>query len=137
MEENYINKSKTELNFGEFKKLDYADGLPFEYVLIDLLYKKQIDVNFILNSYTKAIELAKYRSDRQFDEACVNLMALLDNISKEEQTRPKLLKRAIHILNTNKRFVPHTYDEKYNYTDEDEKEWDKFFEEMYGSDLKQ
>ena len=94
-------------------------------------------VNFILNSYTKAIELAKYRSDRQFDEACVNLMALLDNISKEEETRPKLLKRAIHILNTNKRFVPHTYDEKYNYTDEDEKEWDKFFEEMYGSDLKQ
>lgn len=74
---------------------------------------------------------------RQFDEACVNLMALLDNISKEEETRPKLLKRAIHILNTNKRFVPHTYDEKYNYTDEDEKEWDKFFEEMYGSDLKQ
>lgn len=137
MEENYINKSKTELNFGEFKKLDYADGLPFEYVLIDLLYKKQIDVNFILNSYTKAIELAKYRSDRQFDEACINLMVLLDNISKEEETRPKLLKRAIHILNTNKRFVPHTYDEKYNYTDEDEKEWDKFFEEMYGSDLKQ
>ena len=25
----------------------------------------------------------------------------------------------------------------YNYTDEDEKKWDKFFEEMYGSDLKQ
>ena len=133
MELNY----KKEINFGEFKKLGYDDRLPLEYVLVDLLYKKQINVNQILESYTKAIEKAKYRSDRQFDEACVNLTAFLDNKFKDKETKQKALKRAIHIFNTNERFVPHTYDEKYNYTSEDEKELDKFFENVYGSDLKQ
>ena len=132
MELNY----KKEINFGEFKKLDYDDRLPLEYVLVDLLYKKRINVNLILESYTKAIEKAKYRSDRQFDEACVNLTAFLDDKFKDKETKQKALKRAIHIFNTNERFVPHTYDEKYNYTSEDEKEWDKFFENVYGSDLK-
>lgn len=133
MELNY----KKEINFGEFKKLDYDDRLPLEYILVDLLYKKRINVNLILESYTKAIEKAKYRSDRQFDEACVNLTAFLDAKFKDKETKQKALKRAIHIFNTNERFVPHTYDEKYNYTSEDEKEWDKFFENVYGSDLKQ
>lgn len=119
------------------KKLDYDDSLPLEYIFVDLLYKKQINVNQILECYTKAIEKAKYRSDRQFDEACVNLTAFIDDKFKDKETKQKALKRAIHIFNTNERFVPHTYDEKYNYTSEDEKEWDKFFENVYGSDLKQ
>ena len=125
------------IKFGEFKKLDYNDELPLEYILIDLLYEKKINVNLILESYTQAIEKAKYRSDRQFDEACVNLMKLLDNNFKDKETKQKALKRAIHIINTNERFVPHTYDEKYNYTSEDEKEWDEFFKSIYESDLKQ
>lgn len=28
------------LTFGDIKKLEYADEMPFEYVLVDMLYKK-------------------------------------------------------------------------------------------------
>ena len=46
-----------ELRFGDIKKMDYNDNLPFKYVLVDLLYKRAIDVNFVLSCYTGAINL--------------------------------------------------------------------------------
>lgn len=37
-----------ELTFGDIKKLGYNDNMPFGFVLVDLLYKKLIDVNYAL-----------------------------------------------------------------------------------------
>lgn len=45
-----------ELKFGDIKKMDYNDNLPFKYVLVDLLYKKFVDVNFVLSCYTEALD---------------------------------------------------------------------------------
>ena len=48
-----------ELKFGDIKKLEYDDNMPFELVLVDLLYKKTIDVNYVLSCYANAIEIKK------------------------------------------------------------------------------
>ena len=46
------------------------------------------------------------------------------------------MKRCIHTFNANKTVVSHIHDEKYGYTEEDEKKWDEFCELMYGTNLK-
>lgn len=45
-----------ELKFGDIKKMDYNDNLPFKFVLVDLLYKKIVDVNYVLSCYTEALD---------------------------------------------------------------------------------
>jgi len=61
------------LTFGDIKKLEYNDNMPFEYVLVDLLYKKGIDVNFVLSCYTNALDRERHLNAMRFNEACVNL----------------------------------------------------------------
>lgn len=124
------------LTFEDVKKLDYNDDMPFGYVLVDLLYKKQIDVNFVLSCYTDALDKERHLNAMRFNEACVNLTQMLgDNFKGKE--KQKAIKRAIHTFNLNKSLVPHVHDEKYGYTSADEKAWDNFCELIYGTDLKQ
>lgn len=124
------------LKFGDIKKLEYNDNMPFEYVLVDLLYKKLIDVNFVLSCYTNAIDKERHLNAMRFIEACTNLTQILgDNFKGNE--RKKAIKRAIHTFNLNTSLVPHVHDAKYGYTDEDEKEWDDFCKLIYGTNLKQ
>lgn len=125
-----------ELRFGDIKKMDYNDYLPFKFVLVDLLYKKQIDVNFVLSCYTDALDKERHLNAMRFNESCVNLTQMLGNNFKGEE-KQKAIKRAIHTFNLNKSLVPHVHDEKYGYTSEDEKEWDEFCKMIYGTDLKQ
>jgi hypothetical protein len=123
------------LRFGDIKKLDYNDDTPFEYVLVDLLYKKVIDVNYVLSCYTDALDKERHMNAMRFIEACVNLTQILgDNFKGKE--KQKAIKRAIHTFNLNTTLVPHIHDEKYGYTSDDEKEWDEFCELIYGTDLK-
>lgn len=126
---------ETNLRFGDIKKLDYNDNLPFEYVLVDLLYKKAIDVNFVLSCYTNAIDKERHLNAMRFNEACVNLTQMLGYNFKSKE-RQKAIKRAIHTFNLNTTLVPHVHDEKYGYTSEDEREWDEFCEQIYGTNLK-
>ena len=124
-----------ELTFGDIKKMDYNDNLPFKYVLVDLLYKKLIDVNFVLSCYTDAIDKERHLNAMRFNEACVNLTQMLgDNFKGKE--KQKAIKRAIHTFNLNNSLVPHVHDEKYGYTSNDEKELDDFCKMIYGTDLK-
>ena len=124
-----------ELTFGDIKKIGYDERLPFKHVLVYLLYKKQIDVNFVLSCYTDAIDKERHLNAMRFSEACVNLTQMLgDNFyGKEKQ---KAIKRTIHTFNLNTTLVPHVHDKKYGYTSEDEKEWDNFCELIYGTGLK-
>lgn len=124
------------LTFGDIKKLEYNDNLPFEYVLIDLLYNKEIDVNFVLSCYTNALDRERHLNAMRFNEACANLTQMLgDNFKGKE--KQKAIKRAIHTFNLNTTLVPHVHDEKYGYTSDDEKEWDDFCKMMYGTNLKE
>lgn len=124
------------LTFGEIKKLDYHDSMPFEYVLVDLLYRKWIDVNSVLTSYTTALDKERHLNAMRFNEACTNLTQILgDNFKGKE--KQKAIKRAIHTFNLNTTLVPHVYDKKYGYTGEDEEEWDEFCALMYGTNLKE
>lgn len=123
------------LTFGDIKKLEYADEMPFEYVLVDMLYKKQIDVNFVLSCYTNALDKERHLNAMRFNEACINLTQMLgDNFKGKD--KEKAIKRAIHTFNLNTTLVPHIHDKSYGYTSEDEKEWDEFCELIYGTDLK-
>lgn len=123
-----------ELRFGDIKK-DYNDAMPLRYVLVNLLYKKQVDVNFVLSCYTDALDKERHLNTMRFNEACVNLTQILgDNFKGKE--KQKAIKRAIHTFNLNTTLVPHVHDEKYGYTSDDEKEWDAFCELIYGTDLK-
>lgn len=124
------------LTFGDIKKLEYADEMPFEYVLVDMLYKKQIDVNFVLSCYTNALDKERHLNAMRFNEACINLTQMLgDNFKGKD--KEKAIKRAIHTFNLNTALVSHIHDKKYGYTSEDEKEWDDFCKMIYGTNLKE
>lgn len=124
-----------ELRFCDIKKMDYNDEMPFKYVLVDLLYKKLIDVNFVLSCYTEALDKERHLNVMRFNEACINLTQMLGDNFKGKN-KQKAIKRAIHTFNLNTTLVPHVHDKKYGYTGEDEKEWDEFCEMIYGTNLK-
>ena len=124
-----------ELRFGDIKKMNYNDDLPFKFVLIDLLYKKQVDVNFVLSCYTDALDNERHLNAMRFNEACTNLTQILGSNFRGKE-KQKAIKRAIHTFNLNTTLVPHVHDEKYGYTSDDEKEWDEFCGLIYGTDLK-
>lgn len=126
----------SELTFGDIKKLGYNDNMPFGYVLVDLLYKKLIDVNFVLECYTTALDKERHLNAMRFNEACTNLTQILGGNFKGKEKK-KAIKRAIHTFNLNTTLVPHVHDAKYEYTNEDEKEWDDFCKLIYGTNLKQ
>ena len=126
----------SELTFGDIKKLGYNDNMPFGYVLVDLLYKKLIDVNFVLECYTTALDKERHLNTMRFNEACTNLTQILGGNFKGKEKK-KAIKRAIHTFNLNTTLVPHVHDAKYEYTSEDEKEWDDFCKLIYGTNLKQ
>lgn len=124
-----------ELRFCDIKKMDYNDEMPFKYVLVDLLYKKLIDVNFVLSCYTDAIDKERHLNTMRFNEACVNLTQMLGGNFKGKD-KQHAIKRAIHTFNLNTTLVPHVHDAKYGYTSDDEREWDDFCKLIYGIDLK-
>lgn len=126
----------SELTFGDIKKLGYNDNMPFGYVLVDLLYKKLIDVNFVLECYTTALDKERHLNAMRFNEACTNLTQILGGNFKGKEKK-KAIKRAIHTFNLNTTLVPHVHDKMYEYTSEDEKEWDDFCQTIYGTNLKQ
>lgn len=72
----------------------------------------------------------------RFNEACTNLTQILGGNFKGKEKK-KAIKRAIHTFNLNTTLVPHVHDAKYEYTSEDEKEWDDFCKLIYGTSLKQ
>lgn len=125
-----------EITFRDIKKMDYNDDLPFKFVLVDLLYKKMIDVNFVLLCYTEALDKERHLNAMRFNEACVNLTQILGGNFKGKE-KQKVIKRAIHTFNLNTTLVPHVHDAKYGYTSDDEKEWDEFCTLMYGTNLKE
>lgn len=124
-----------QLRFIDFKKLDYPDDMPMNLVLADLMYKGIIDTNFIMSCYTDAIERERHLNAMRFEEACVNLTQMLGKNFKGK-SKEEAIKRAIHTFNLTKTLVPHIHDYDYNYTEENEKEWDEFCKTIYGTDLK-
>lgn len=125
-----------ELKFGDIKKMDYDDRLPFEFVLVDLLYKKLIDVNQVLTCYTEALDKERHLNAMRFEEACVNLTQMLGGNFKKKEDKETMHKRAIHTFNLSNSLPKHIYDAEYGYTEQDEKEWDEFCKLMYGTNLK-
>lgn len=123
------------LLFGDIRKMDYDDVLPFEYVLVDMLYKKVINVNFVLSCYADAIEKEKHLNEMRFEEACLNLTQLLSKNFKGKY-RDEIIKRAIHTFNLTKTLIPHVHDDTYGYTGVDEKQWDELCKTIYGTNLK-
>lgn len=125
-----------DFKFKDFKALDYPDAMPINMVLADLLYKGTLNIWDIIVPYNDAIEKERHLNHMKFEEACVNLTQILGKNFKGED-REKVIKRAIHTFNLNKTFVPHIHDAEYNYTEEDEKQWDEFCKTIYGTNLKE
>lgn len=125
------------LTFGSIKKMDYDDRLPFEFVLVDLLYKKMLDVNQVLTCYTEALDKERHLNAMRFEEACVNLTQILGGNFKKKEDKDSMLKRAVHTFNLSQSLPSHIHDSKYGYTEQDEKEWDGFCKSMYGTNLKE
>lgn len=121
-----------ELTFGQFKSMDYSDGLSFEYVLVDLLFKKQLNVNEILTAYSTAIEKENHINKKRFEEACFNLGQILSGNFKTEEQKSTMMKHAVHTYNMSDSMPPHVFDEQYNYTEDDEAAWDQHCDRAYG-----
>lgn len=121
-----------ELTFGIFKSMDYPDGLPFEYVLVDLLFKKQLNVNEILTAYSSAIEKENHINKMRFEEACANLGQILSGNFKTEEQKSAMMKHAVHTYNLSNSMATHVFDEQYNYTEEDEINWNEHCNRVYG-----
>lgn len=88
-----------ELTFGQFKSMDYPNGLSFEYVLVDLLFKKQLNVNEILTAYSEAIEKENHINKKRFEEACFNLGQILSGNFTTEEQKSNIMKHAVHTYN--------------------------------------
>lgn len=124
-----------QLTFGDIKKMDYADEMSFKCVLVDLLYRKFINVNDVLTAYTNAIEKERNLSAMRFNEACTNITQLVCGNFKGND-KQEAIKRSLHTLNICKAFPPHIYDTMYGYTKEDEMRFDEHCEQIYGTNLK-
>lgn len=124
------------MQYRDFKNLNYPDDAPLEYVLADLMYNKQLDANTILLSYTNALERERHLLNCRFNEAAINIHQVLCGNFRKKSEKEEVMKRCIHTFNANKTVVSHIHDEKYGYTEEDEKKWDEFCELMYGTNLK-
>lgn len=137
---NYTYKeARKEFTFRDFKNLDYPEELPLEYILIDLMYKGDIDVNFILSTYSKAIEKDRKLQESRYHEACTSMFPfIIDKRRKKKFSEQELsdINRAIHILDISNSFNIDNYKELFGYTDADEKEWDNFCITLWGSNLK-
>lgn len=123
------------MTYKELQNLDYHPDLPVEYVLTDLLYHGKIDVNTILSSYTKAIEMERALSKTKFEEACINIFLMLNRKKDKTDEHVEDDKRAIHILNLSDSIKHGTYNECFGYTEQDKDMWDKFTESIYGMKL--
>lgn len=118
------------------EQYDYPQYMPLEYVLADLMFKREIDINTILASHASALERERHLLGSRFNEAVVNLTQILSGNFKKKEQKEEVYKRAIHTFNLNKTLVPHIHDKEYGYTEEDEKKWDDFCESIYGTNLK-
>ena len=121
------------LTFGDVKKMDYSDSIPFNFVLIDLLLNRKIDVNYILSCYSNAIEQEKDLYISRFNESCVNILQLISDESKGDK---EFIKRSLHTVGINRSFNSSYLREKHGYTDKDEKNYDELCEQIYGTNLK-
>lgn len=121
-----------ELTFGIFKSMDYPDGIPFEYVLVDLLFKKQLSVNEILTAYSTAIEKENHINKMRFEEACFNLGQILSGNFTTEEQKSTMMKHTVHTYNMSDSMPIHVFDEQHNYTEEDEAKWDEHCDRVYG-----
>lgn len=121
------------LTFADIKNLTYPDFCPIEKVLEDLLIKRIININELLESYTNAIERERHQEKCKFSEAITVLVQKLSDNFKDQQD--DINKRAIHIISGSKLMPENLYHEKYGYTEEDKKFWDEIFKDVYGFNL--
>jgi hypothetical protein len=125
---------KKEMTFEQFKNLDYRADTPLEYVLADVLYNQQLDINTVLSSYSHAIERDRQERKMRFEEACVNLTQLLSGNYRGKDLKDAQ-QRAIHTLDMSETFPHNIYHDKYDYTEETKKKWDEFCTMIYGMKL--
>lgn len=122
------------MTFGEFKNLNYRDDLPMEDALVQTLFDGKINIIEVNNAYSTALSKERHIRRMRFEEACVNLIQLLSGNYKGRDLK-EAQRRAIHTVNMSETFPHNVYNEKYGYTEETKKEWDKFCEMLYGTKL--
>lgn len=123
------------LTFKQIKNLDYPDGLSFESVLVDMLLKKQININEVLTAYSTAIEKEKHIYQMRFEESCCNLGQILSGNFTTDEQKSVMLKHAIHTYNMSNSMPSHVFDAQYNYTQDDELKWDEYCNRTYGTEI--
>ena len=122
------------MTFGEFKQLGYDSDLPMEYALMQSLFEGKINILEVNNAYSIALEKERRIKRLRFEEACINLTQLLFGNYKGENLK-EAQQRAIHTLNMSETLPHNVYNEKYSYTEETKKKWDKFCKNIYGEEL--
>lgn len=124
-----------ELTFGQIKNLNYPDGLSFESVLVDMLLKKQINVNEVLTAYSTSIEKEKHIYEKRFEESCYNLGQILSGNFTTEEQKSTMMKHAIHTYNMSNSMPSHVFDAQYGYTQDDELKWNEYCNRVYGAEI--
>lgn len=131
------------MKFKEFKQLNYHPDDTMEFILSDMLFRHQIDVNTILLAYTGALEKERHIGYCKFEEACSNLtqllspaFAIVNPTYKKKDYKVDAVKRAIHTLNFSKTLPKDVRNSEYGYTEEDKKKWDEFCELHYTDEFK-
>lgn len=119
------------LTFKDIKNLDLEDNTPINLVILYLLRKHMIDVNTILTIHTSILESEVTDNKMKFEEACVNILQLLDD--NPGWDKKEVAKRAIHTFNMTQSLPKGILDKKYDYSEEDKQRFDEFYKKIYGT----
>ena len=118
------------------KKLqELPDDIPANMAMTSMMLQKIIDYPTITKAYVQSIEHKEGDLSAKFNEGAVLCNMVLSGNWKEKHDIDKLHKRMLHYVNANKTIVPNIYNKKYNYTEDDKKEWDEFYERIYGYNI--
>lgn len=131
-----ILNNMSQLQYRDFKHLEYDDDLPMEIVLADLMFKGMLNTNTIMECYTMALERERHLNESKFEEACINLTQILSGNFKGKHKKA-ILKRAVHTFNLTRRLPKNIHNAQYEYTDEDKAYWDEVCKTLYGIDLEE
>lgn len=121
------------MTFDDFKHMEFPGYWSLEDCLLCLMRSRKIDYNELNKRYVQYLQEQEHIAHSNREEAAVCLLQLLNGNFTGDDLK-MVQKRAIHTYNKTTTLPKHILDEKYGFTEEDDRYWSKFMKDTYGTD---